>query len=178
MLGILAVVPVAVGLGIAALVQIGRRGEAGKGLAVGGLVASGAWTVIIGGIVAIAVSTGGLYADLGRVAQAGSTEVGTCLVEGDDGGRWPVGECSRTHDAEVYLVSELDLVGYPGDLEVLADEICSGGFTAYTGEGYFASDYDYGFFLPDEAEWADGERRVVCVIRPLAFERLEGSARS
>lgn len=43
--GLLGLVPVATGLAIGALVRTGRRGERGRGLAVGGLVASAAWVV-------------------------------------------------------------------------------------------------------------------------------------
>jgi hypothetical protein len=52
-LGILAIVPVAIVLGIVALVQIGRRGDDGRGLAIAGIAISCAWVVIA--VVAIVV---------------------------------------------------------------------------------------------------------------------------
>jgi hypothetical protein len=180
--GILPLFPVAVAAGITALVQNSRRQLRGTGLAIAGLVLSGCW-VLGAGVLALGYFLGDESdGDLGRVAYAGSTTVGTCLTAPDEEDfiGTPVG-CDRRHDAEVYLVRSLahEDDPWPGysALKDEADDACYDEFDRYVGQAYEDSDYDYGFFFPDEAEWRSGERRVVCVVLPWMGDSLRGSAR-
>lgn len=178
--GLFALVPVAVPAGVVGLIQTGRRRQAGRWLAVGGLVAAGLWTVVIAAVIAVlAVSWD---ARLGRVADAGSTAVGDC-VSAPDGGSptWTVADCTGPHDGEVYLVHNLGEGPWPGDDAVAtrADDACYESFDGYVGRSYIASAYDYAWFGPDADEWAAGEQRAVCVVVPydddLLHEPVRGS---
>ena len=180
--GIVALVPVAVAAGITALVQIRRRHQGGSGLAIAGLATAGGWTVI--GLVATAVfllaDSVGDSGELGRVADAGSTQVGTCLREPEAFESVATAvDCVEEHDAEVYLVEVLDGAAWPGYDRVLVDaeDSCYFAFEGYVGESYDFSLYEYGYFMPDQAEWEAGERRVVCVVLPGISGRLDGSVR-
>jgi hypothetical protein len=178
--GLLPLFPVAIGAGITALVQIGRRREQGTGMAVAGLVLGGLWMLGIAGIIALALS-GSLDYREGPVSRVGVTTVGSCvsLPDGEGPGR-PV-DCASAHDVEVFGVRELgDGDGWPGEgaVDDEAYSFCDSSFKPYTGEGYMSSDYDYGYYTPDEKEWDAGEHRVVCVILPYELEGpLRGSAR-
>jgi hypothetical protein len=139
-------------------------------MAVAGLVMGGLWMLLIGGIVAFGLSGGFEYRE-GPVAKIGVTTVGSCVRLPDEG-PGVVADCAAAHDAEVYAVRQL----YSVDED--PDDFCYDAFESYVGESYFSSDYEYGFYSPDEDEWARGEHRVVCVIEPGFLEgTLHGSAR-
>ncbi len=165
--GVLALVPVAVGAGITALVQTRRRDQAGAGLAVAGLAAAAAWTVIALVVASALALGGGSDPALGRLADAGTTKVGACLLEpAEQDSVSTLVDCARPHAAEVYLADDLDARPWPGydRVDELADDLCFAAFEDYVGESYDSSDYDYGYFLPDQKEWLDGAHRVVCVV--------------
>jgi hypothetical protein len=179
--GIFAIVPVAVGAGIAALVQIYRRRQTGVGMAVAGLVLSGLWA-----LVGIAVAVSFLLSEevpssfAGRVADAGSASVGSCLQEPDEQDSVATAiDCAGEHDAEVYLMTELGAESWPGYDDVFSDaeDTCYNAFEGYVGRDYDFSDYDFDFYLPDQAEWVAGEHRVICIVIPLTEETSSGSAR-
>ncbi len=187
--GIVAIFPVALGAGITALVQIRRRPQAGAGMAIGGIVAGSVW-MLIGIVVAAlgafssslgAFSSSGDYPYLGRVANAGSTTVGSCLLEpsSDDSTAAEI-DCAKGHYAEVYLVGAPSTEAtWPGadKLGQHADDLCYDAFAAYVGTDYDSSEYDYDFFLPDRAEWTAGEHRAVCVVVPGDSHTMRGSVR-
>jgi hypothetical protein len=164
--GLLALVPVAVVAGVVGVVQTSRRRQAGRGLAIGGLVAAGVWTVVLAlvavGVMLLTTSDWDLQAPRG----ASST--------------WTPAGCAEAHDGEVYLVEQLRTDGWPGEDEVagLADDACFGAFDAYVGRSYDDSAYDYVTFGPDEQEWSAGEHRVVCVIVPFEDDVLHGPVRN
>ena len=179
--GILPLFPVAVATGITALVQISRRQQRGRGLAIVGVVLGGFWTAIVTLIIVLGVNGTFDAERLGTVGQVSSTEVGSCLLDPHAGGAtWTVSDCSAAHDAEVYFVYPMRSQQWPGSDEVsaTADSVCLDAFEGYTGELWDDSDHDYDFFVPDEQEWDNGERQVVCVIRPgIPGDDLVGSAR-
>ena len=195
--GILALVPVAIGSGIAALVQINRRKQAGKGMAVAGLVMAAAWTLTGAGFGAyvaaksIASATGtatGTATDaatespsdriLGRIADAGSTTVGDCLRDptAQDSISTPI-DCSALHFGEVYRTQDLAGPSWPGfdNIAQRANDMCLAEFKGYVGTSYDESDFDYFYYLPDQGEWAAGEHRAVCVLLPADTDTIRGS---
>jgi hypothetical protein len=180
--GLLALVPVAIGAGITALVQIHRRRQAGMGMAIAGIVGAAVWTlvaVVVGVVLLVNFGDPGGGA-LGRVADAASTDVGSCLrAPGGDASLATVADCAGKHDGEVYSVDTLGGTAWPGydQTDSDADDLCYGGFAAYVGRSFEDSEYDYGYFLPDQAEWAAGERRVVCVVLTSSAETSRGRAR-
>ena len=150
-------------------------------MAVAGLALSVLWT-LVGIAVAVTLTLGEEVPTTfgGRVADAGSASVGSCLQEPDEQDSLATEiDCAEEHDAEVYLMTELGAGSWPGYEDVFdnADETCYDGFEGYAGRSYNFSDYDFGFYLPDHAEWEAGEHRVICVVVPLTEETSRGSAR-
>lgn len=181
--GLLPLIPVALGSGITALVQIHRRNQAGMWMAIVGIVGAVVW-----GLVAVVAGIGFFLssvlpfegAALGRVDAAASTEVGACLLGPDgDPSLATVVDCANDHDGEVYRVLHLEGMEWPGadEVDMRADDACYGEFAAYVGRSYDFSDYDYAYFLPDQAEWQAGEHRVVCVVMTGPGDTRFGSAR-
>jgi len=175
-LGILCFLP-AVGLvlGIVALAQIKKRGERGKGMAVGGMVMSSIGVVLL----ALALATGGArdFWDGFRDAandSGGSTfslKKGECFdapggsLEGlaFDVDKVP---CAGRHDAEVFASFDLGDGGYPGDSAVTdaADERCYALQDTYALDGWAVPDnVDVYYFTPTSQSWRLGDREVTCL---------------
>jgi hypothetical protein len=173
--GILALVPIAVGLGIAAVVQVGRRrDEEGRGLAIAGIAISGFWTFVVAVVAAAALSGVFDYSREGNLDDAASTTVGTCLHKHPS----RVVDCSSSHEQEVFSVPALQDGPWPGEEEVdsEADDLCYYHFEKYVGISYDDSDFDYTFYAPSEQEWARGRHEVVCVVTPFG-NHLRGSVK-
>ena len=174
--GILALVPVAIGLAIGALVQIRRRDEAGKGLAIGGLAAAGVWTLLLVAVIAAGVSGAfDVYPREGDLSEIASTEVGTCLQADPP----QVSDCSTPHDYEVYFTAPLPGTRWQGeeDIDSTADDICYDTFDDYVGTSYDSSSYDYTFFAPSRGEWSKGRHEIVCVVVAYDDDYLTGSVK-
>jgi hypothetical protein len=173
--GVLAIVPVAVGLALAAVRQVRRRDEEGVGLAAGGILASGLWTLLVA-LVAVIVIKGdfSFYDREGDLGDVASQEVGACLDKHPS----QITDCSTPHDLEVFATGLLTEQLWPGTGAVNsdADELCNDAFEDYVGVATEESDYGYSFFAPSKREWAAGKRTVVCVITP-ADEQLVGSVK-
>ena len=117
--GILAIVPVAVVLGIVALVQIDRRGDNGKGLAIAGISIACAWVVIaIVGVIVLLNNIIERDAD-GRIVEGGlvdelSLVPGDCVDDPDEDVLALRGlPCEDAHDAEVFARFRLSGDGWP-----------------------------------------------------------------
>ena len=181
--GILPLVPVAIGSGVTALVQINGRKQAGKGMAVSGLVMATVWTVI--GVLSGVSAATGMFSDsvtslTGRVADAGSTTVGRCLAEPSDTDSIATEiDCNTAHFAEVYRAQTLKGTRWPGydKIDQSADDLCSTTYIDYVGTSYEQSTYSYDYYVPDQAEWLAGEHRVICVVVPGDQDTLQGSVR-
>jgi hypothetical protein len=171
--GLIGLVPVAVPAGVVGLVQAGRRRQAGRGLAIGGLVAAGVWTLAAVALLAFVLTAPDLRA--GSPADVGTAAVGECLDAPADGsGPWAAASCTAPHDGEVYVVDEVDDARWPGEdeLAVRADDTCHAEFADYVGRSYMASAHDYLSFSPDARDWAGGDRRIVCVVVPFEDDVL------
>ncbi len=180
--GILPLFPVAIGAGIAGVVQTGRRHERGRGMAIAGLLLGCLWTGVVAVGVIGALAAGVLAnrigaefrQDLGPVRDAGSTTVGSCLQR--HGARAPstAVSCSEAHDAEVFYVYELEEGDFPGPENAPAADgpDCRMMYEGYVGGAAAYEDTFYAWYQPDEAEWSSGERRVVCVVVPPPFGEL------
>ncbi|MFB4314980.1 septum formation family protein [Actinomadura sp. 21ATH] len=116
--GLFGMIVFAIGFGIAALVQIGRRGERGRGMAIGGLAAAGVWT--LGGTVVAAVSFGTAVGDAAEESSlALFPKAGQCFdFGGADGAELAVVPCSVPHQAEMVLRYTMPKGPYPGDQEI------------------------------------------------------------
>jgi hypothetical protein len=183
--------PVAVGLGIAALVQIRRRHESGTAQAVVGLVLGSLQVIFWTGLLAIGFATG-WGDDPNNYATPTSTPsytmpkvyvddlmVGECFNDGNDEGEVVRMACNEPHDGE--LVADVTLPGgpYPGDRKVAAEAeaSCNTEFSAYVGITADKSELEPSFWYPDEDYWVHGDRSVVCAAYGPAGEQLQSTVK-
>ncbi|TXS53281.1 DUF4190 domain-containing protein [Streptomyces sp. uw30] len=190
-LGILCFVP-AVGLvlGLIALVQIKKKGERGKGMAVAGSILSSVGLVLW----ALALSTGGASDFWDGFRDAASGE-GTAyaLAKGDcfdsptgnlEGDAYDVDavSCSAPHDGEVFAVVTLPGGDYPGDDEVsrTADDKCYALQDGYAMDTWAVpEDVDVYYFIPSRQSWRFGDREITCLFGSTEEKgKLTGSLRS
>ncbi|MEU1592889.1 DUF4190 domain-containing protein [Streptomyces sp. NPDC005708] len=177
-LGILCCLPgVGLLLGLIALSQIKRRGERGRGLAIGGIVMSSIGLVLV----VLAFATGGVhdfwdgFKDGARNAPGNgvtfSVKKGECFdapggsLEGEayDVDKVP---CSGEHQAEVFANFMLPDGGYPGDSAVgrKADSRCYALQDTYAMDVWaIPDDVDVYYFTPTRESWAFGDREVTCM---------------
>ncbi|TDC70343.1 hypothetical protein E1200_05420, partial [Actinomadura sp. GC306] len=181
--GVLGLVLLAVGFGIAALLQAGGRGEKGKGLAIGGLVAAGVWTV--GGVVALLLTAGSMLIverdESGNVTGEGRTmaealRTGDCFdgFDGDEAKFLVTAlPCSQPHDGEVIAKVQLSGDAYPGDEQVakMADEACYLK-NDHLQKSRHAADLEPYNIWPIRTTWNDGDRQVVCLMHYTGAEPL------
>ncbi|OIJ86802.1 DUF4190 domain-containing protein [Streptomyces colonosanans] len=173
-LGILCFLP-AIGLvlGLIALAQIKKRGERGRGLAVGGIVMSTIGLALLAAFFA----TGGAHdfwqgvQDGARGGVAFSLKKGECF---DAPGGSLAGEaydvdkvsCSGKHQAEVFAEFRLPSGRYPGDdaISKVADEKCYALQSAYAMDFWAVpDDVDVYYFTPTRDSWRFGDREVTCM---------------
>ncbi|MDX6364243.1 MAG: hypothetical protein QOC85_3253 [Streptomyces sp.] len=176
-LGILCFLP-AVGLilGVIALAQIKKRGERGKGMAVGGIVMSS-----IGVLLLVLTFAGGGARDFWDGFQDAADDAGGGVTFSVDKGECfnaPGGSlegmaydvdrvsCAGEHDAEVFANFSMPAGGYPGDSKVtdVADTKC------FTLQDQYAMDYwavpddvDVYYFTPTRQSWKLGDREITCM---------------
>lgn len=173
-LGILCFLPgVGLVLGIVALVQIRKRGERGKGMAIAGSVLScvglALWVLLL--------ATGGaseIWQGFKEGAGANSSFAlakGDCFdVPGDsfDEDVYDVDEvaCSGEHDAEVFATIPLTGGSFPGDDRVteVADDKCFALQDAYAMDTWaLTEEVDVYYLTPTEESWSWGDREITCV---------------
>jgi len=177
-LGILCFLP-AVGLilGVIALGQIKRRGERGKGLAVGGMVMSSIGVVVL----VLALATGGAAdfwggfkdgaRDAGGNGLTFSVDKGECFdSQGGslEGTAYDVDKvpCSGDHQAEVFANFKLKGGSYPGDDKIskTADDRCYALQHSYAMDSWAVpDDVDVYYFTPTPDSWRLGDREVTCM---------------
>jgi hypothetical protein len=172
-LGVLCFLP-AVGLilGIVALLQIRKRGERGKGMAIGGAVLSSLglalWVVML--------ATGGASAVWeGFKEGAGNTSLslakGECFDVPGDTFRQDVYDvdkvpCSGEHDGEVFGTVPLSGSGYPGDDYVTdtAEDKCWTLQDSYAMDPWaLTEEVDVYYLTPTRDSWSWGDREITCV---------------
>ncbi|MFD2688436.1 DUF4190 domain-containing protein [Streptomyces phyllanthi] len=174
-LGILCFLPlVGLVLGIVALVQIGRRGERGKGMAVSGMVLS-----VIGALLmTVSLATGGARDFWEGFQEAARDNGSTFSVEKGECFDAPNGSlegyaydvdtvpCSGEHDAEVFANFDLPDGGWPGDDAVteVADDKCYTLADSYAMDSWaMPLDVDVYYFTPTRQSWGLGDREITCM---------------
>jgi hypothetical protein len=180
--------PVAVGLGIAALVQIRRRHESGTAQAVVGLVLGSLQVVFWTCLLAIGFATGWGGDPGGQYASPTSTPsyampkvyveelaVGECFNDGADEGEVVRMPCNGPHDGELFADVTLPSGPYPGDRKAAAkaDATCNTEFSKYVGIAADKSVLSPEFWYPAEDYWTNGDRLVVCAAYGPAGEQLQ-----
>lgn len=164
--------------GIIALVQIKKNNEKGKGMAIAGLVLSGAWVAVICiAVLAVALFQGTKTpssSSLPTPVETKETSVkvetlraGDCvngLQEGDIA-RLPAISCDQPHEGEVvgdYQVSGTD---YPGEKSITdeANEKCNDLLLKYSPSTKDDETIGLFFVYPTTSTWSRGDRQVLCI---------------
>ncbi|WP_405063769.1 DUF4190 domain-containing protein [Kribbella sp. NBC_01505] len=168
--------PFGVGFGIAALVQLKRRPQDGKGMAIAGIITGGLVTffgVLMIALIGLGIAYGG--DDYGSSEDPASSSssgtyvedlaVGECFDDGNEDGEVTRKDCSLGHDGEVISNVSLPEGPYPGDrkIDLAGKDRCAAEFATYVGISADKSMFDLGWFTPTEDSWdEDHDRLVVC----------------
>nr|WP_238350673.1 DUF4190 domain-containing protein [Kribbella shirazensis] len=186
--------PVAIGLGIAALVQISRRQQTGKGMAIAGLVIGSlvtlGYALLFGLVIAFGSSADD---DYGAPAQEPSSSsgsstyideltVGECfdIDEAGDEDEVVRQPCPNAHDAEIVAVVTLPAGAYPSDqaMDKAAERACSPAFGTYVGKSSTESELYLDWWTPGSSAWSSGDRRVFCAAFGPDDEKLTGTVKN
>ncbi|MFB4308069.1 septum formation family protein [Actinomadura sp. GTD37] len=177
--GLLGLVLPAVGFGIAALVQAGRRGEKGRGLAAGGLVAAAVWTLVFSVVAVMAahrVQDTARRIDTHGKTWASDLRGGDCfsaLEERSTRILLVPSPCDRPHEGEIGAEVTLPAAAFPGDRAVaeMARKEC-GERTRFLRQSTYGNRLELYADRPDEKAWKDGDRDVLCLLRYPGPDRL------
>ncbi|MFI9507738.1 DUF4190 domain-containing protein [Nocardia sp. NPDC052566] len=189
-LGVIGGCLLAVPLGIVALVQINKSGDRGRGLAIGGLVASGAWLLIAVLLVATGTLRGALEVNptviveqpLSTTTRGGAVgvnevRVGDCLDGLRAGSRTvTVAPCERPHDAEVIIGFDLPAGTWPGAeaVRMRATDGCEAKLREVLRTLPSPRDFQVVAIHPDDAQRWLASRFVRCAVRDPAGAKLIG----
>ena len=166
--GILPLVPVAVGTGIAALAGIRRSGRRGHGMAVSALFLAAAWVIIGGAFGTVDILTHGFHKPTKIVYhQSGvfSLRTGQC-VDSPDATSPTVVPCAGPHDAEVFGTFTMPAGPWAGAAAVQqqASSQCGELLTGYLNP-QLAITLSQSYVYPDQVDWNAGTRTVICEVR-------------
>jgi hypothetical protein len=186
--------PVAVGLGIAALVQIKKRQDSGKGQAIAGLVLGSlvtiGWAIFIVAMVAFGFSSDDDYGapppswhstpvptttySTDPTTTVDDLVVGECFDEGEEEDEAVRQPCNQPHDAEIIADVTLPAGAYPGDKGVqrAAETSCDAEFSKYVGTTVDDSELEPGYWWPTQEVWNHNDRVVVCAAYGPDYDQL------
>ncbi len=87
--------------------------------------------------------------------------------------------CAREHDAEVFYVTSAPDGDFPGAdaLNKQAESECISAFRDYVGSDYLTSSLDATWMIPTKDSWAQKDRLIVCLARPLNHSKLTSSVK-
>lgn len=158
--------------GFVALAKIKRTGQRGRGMAVAGIVLSGAWVIII---VAIIISAQGQASrgTNGQINKGGnlsvfSLSVGDCFSNPNsqqDIASVTAEPCTQAHDAQVFAkfnVNGSD-ANYPTNFTSLASNGCNADLNRLN-QSLVNNSMSIRFIYPDQQAWAAGQRTVNCLV--------------
>ncbi|MGG5258261.1 septum formation family protein [Phycicoccus avicenniae] len=171
-LGMIGGVLLSVVFGCVALGQVRRSGQAGRGLAIAGLVLSGLWVVGILAFVVFAVAGSASRADDGAGGGAGTVSatdlrIGDCvgeLSETDDLGQVPAVPCDAPHHGEVFARFDLADGDYPAEdeLDRLAGDGCFDRLADFAPAAADDPTVDVFYSFPQARGWRLGDHEVMC----------------
>jgi hypothetical protein len=180
--GILALVPLAIGFGIAALAGIRRTGRRGHGMAVAGLFLAGAW-VVAGGTAGIAdYFTHGFHEKVHVQYNQDAIftlKPGECLDGQPNSKDFTLVSCTTPHDAEVFATFPLPAGAWPGTtvLQEYASAGCGSRLSGYINPQLAGASLTQVYVYPDQPSWSAGVRTVVCEVRANSGQ-MTGSVRN
>ncbi|KOV51710.1 hypothetical protein ADK99_08465 [Streptomyces sp. MMG1064] len=177
--GLLCFPPLGVAFGIAALVQIARKGDRGKALAITGLVVS----VVMTGVMVFAVgrfteAVGGRLDGLseyteveGELRDIGDLKAGDCfnVPGGDLFDKRPLAyavDCSRVHHGEVTASRTVGAADPDSDeADRAAEDACWKAQDDYAMDTWALPEFaEMFYFAPSQESWHQGDRTLLCVI--------------
>ena len=87
--------------------------------------------------------------------------------------------CTREHDAEVFALASAPDGDFPGAeaLNRQAETECISAFDAYVGSDYLTSSLDATWMIPTKDSWAQNDRSIVCLARPMDRSTLTSSVK-
>jgi hypothetical protein len=179
--GVLPLVPVAAGLGIAGLVvtRAGRR--RGRGLAIGGLLAATVWIAVGVTLGTVASLTHGFHKPVKIEYNYSHSAVfglrqGNCVLTPNESVASVV-PCTSPHDAEVFATFTLPAGPWPGSaaVERAANDGCGTRLSGYLNP-QLAISLSQDYVYPGQVAWQAGTRTVVCEVRA-ASGQLDQSVR-
>ncbi|MFE2284087.1 DUF4190 domain-containing protein [Streptomyces sp. NPDC059443] len=183
LVGLLCFPPLGIVFGIVALVQIAKKGERGKALAICGLAVSVAMTLVM--VLVVDRTAGTLYDRVravrgqepyedveGKLTDMADLQTGDCfnVPAGDLLAEDPFAyriACTEVHDAEVTSSMSLSGSRFPGaeQLKQSVAEDCWRAQDEYAMDTWALPSYAGMFyFAPSRASWESGDRHEVCVI--------------
>jgi hypothetical protein len=185
--------PVAVGLGIAALVQIKKRQDNGKGMAIAGLILGGlttvGWLLYLILIVVLGVIGASSGDDEYGAPEPGSYStpatyvddlaVGECFDDGDEEDEVIRRSCTTPHDGEIYGGVTLPDGPYPGDKEIdkAGEQACATEFAEYVGSTVTKTELEWDYWTPTRQLWNANDRLVVCAAYGPHFDQLTATVK-
>ncbi|MEV7556631.1 DUF4190 domain-containing protein [Streptomyces sp. NPDC089795] len=178
--GLLCLPPLGIAFGIAALVQITKRGDRGKVLAIVGLVVS----VVMTGALAFTAErllssvddrfdALSRYVDVeGELTDLDALRVGDCfnVPGGDLVDERPVTyriDCARVHHGEVTAAEVLEVAEDPESraADRTAEDTCWKAQDEYAMDTWALPEYaEMFYYAPSRESWRQGDRALVCVI--------------
>jgi hypothetical protein len=162
-LGILGVILLSVIFGIIALNQTKGGKQAGRGMAIAGLVISGAWVLLAVILVVAAIVFGN-----GSV-RATDVKVGDCIettpADMANVKTLPKVSCDKPHEGEVYALLQVSGDTFPGQtaLREQYEKKCVSELDAYSSKAAADSAYQIFMLYPTQQTWHQGDRRVACL---------------
>ena len=177
-------------LGIAAMAEIRRSGQRGRGLAIAGFALSGVWVAAIVGLIVIGAVTGGSNGNNPPSASAGSAghspattqastpasvnvfslPVGTCF-DNPSGNLFSINSvtpiaCTKAHNAQVFAQFNVKGTSFPGTaaMERRADNGCNARITGHLDQSKVTSAMSLHFIFPRQLAWDSGQRRISCLV--------------
>ncbi|MBD0707496.1 MULTISPECIES: DUF4190 domain-containing protein [unclassified Streptomyces] len=183
--------PLGLILGLVALPQIRKRGQAGKGLAIAGMALSvvSCLLVVLGFVSGnFSAVVDGMKEGVDKVSRARSPEslrIGQCFDDPDKSKDFSTGvtivDCAKPHDGEVTGTFRITEFGaWPGedDIEKSAETGCEKINADYALDTWaIPLDVWIFYYMPSKPTWRAGDRNVVCA---LASDKkpFSGSVRS
>ncbi|MGW5226831.1 DUF4190 domain-containing protein [Nocardia niigatensis] len=192
-LGLIGGCLLAVPFGIIALSQIKQRNQNGRGLAIGGLVASGVWALIA----VLLVVVGAVNGSDNSASQDNSTrtsalpdsptsisvdevKVGDCLQTVEENNhirKVTVLPCDSSHDAEV--IAQVHLPGsWPGSLDASfqkANDACLDEIDKQLGKSSMYDQLETFILYPaNETQWDKLNGRATCMVHDAGGKKLTG----
>ena len=159
--GLVALVPIAVASGVAALVGIRRTGRGGHGMAMAGLFLSAAWVIIAVAIGTVGVVTHGFHKPVTikyREAAVFALHEGDC-VNSPNAQLVSILPCSTPHEAEVFATFALPASPWPGTTAIAtaASSGCGSRLNGYLNP-QLAVSLTQSYVYPDQVAWTAGDQ--------------------